>query len=91
MLKQDLTANGKLSETDCRTVTVPRLQYGNDAVIYAAFPDAGLFKSENAGKAWTKLSTGLDGNNPLRVVATKGNSPGSLCSNCRRQRCLRKS
>jgi len=66
--KWKIIRNG-LPDGNCTQVAVC-----NDAVIYAAFPDAGLFKSENAGKAWTKLSTGLDGNNPLRVVATKGNS-----------------
>jgi len=54
----EIIRNG-LPDGNCTQVAVC-----NDAVIYAAFPDAGLFKVKMQVKAWTKLSTGLDGNNP---------------------------
>ncbi len=66
--KWEIIKNG-LPESNCTQVAVC-----SGSVIYAAFPDAGLFKSNDGGISWKRLSAGLDGNNPLRVVATKSNS-----------------
>jgi photosystem II stability/assembly factor-like uncharacterized protein len=43
----------------------------NDEILYAAFPDHGLYKSDNSGKSWKRKKKGLDNKNPFRVVATK--------------------
>jgi photosystem II stability/assembly factor-like uncharacterized protein len=39
-------------------------------VIYAAFPDHGLFRSMDGGKNWQKIDEGLDGKKPFSVEAT---------------------
>lgn len=53
---------------DCNQVAVC-----DGGVLYAAFPEEGLFKSCDEGKRWEKLDSGLDGKNPWRVVACREN------------------
>ena len=57
-----------LNENNCNQLAVCR-----DGIIYAAFPDHGLFKSYDEGKTWKELKNGLDSNKPLRVVADRQN------------------
>ncbi|RPI27224.1 MAG: hypothetical protein EHM61_09155 [Acidobacteria bacterium] len=55
-----------LPAASCSDVTVC-----NRGVVFAAFPDRGLFKSTDGGKSWVARESGLDGKRPLRVLATK--------------------
>lgn len=47
----------------------------DNGILYASFPDVGLFRSKNGGRSWQKIEAGLDGKNTFRVVATN-HEPG---------------
>ncbi len=55
----------RLPQSTCTDVEVCD---GN--VVYAAFPDYGLFRSTDGGETWLKIEEGLDGKFPFSVVAT---------------------
>jgi photosystem II stability/assembly factor-like uncharacterized protein len=62
--KWRLAGNG-LPSGNCNDVEVC-----DGGIVYAAFPDAGLYRSRDDGKSWQRCENGLDGKMPYRVVAT---------------------
>ncbi|MBN2411931.1 hypothetical protein JXQ31_09590 [candidate division KSB1 bacterium] len=56
---------GGLPAGDCSDVAVC-----DGGILYAALPDHGLFRSDDKGQSWSKMSNGLDGKIPFRVLAT---------------------
>jgi photosystem II stability/assembly factor-like uncharacterized protein len=51
--------------TNCTDVEVC-----DNHVVYAAFPESGLFRSRDGGVRWERIGNGLDGKSVFRVVAT---------------------
>jgi len=49
----------------------PDVQLTHAGILFAAFPDYGLYRSLNYGKKWTLMSKGLDGKTCFRVVAVE--------------------
>lgn len=58
----------KLNDYNCTQVAVCE-----DSILYAAYPDKGLFKSSDEGKTWVELTNGLKNHKPLRVLASRNN------------------
>jgi photosystem II stability/assembly factor-like uncharacterized protein len=58
--------SGGLPEGSCSDVTVCQ-----GGVLFAAFPDSGLFKSVDGGGHWSRVGNGLRDRNPVRVLATR--------------------
>jgi photosystem II stability/assembly factor-like uncharacterized protein len=57
---------GGLPAAGCSDVVVCE-----QGIVFAAFPDRGLFKSTDRGRTWQQQDNGLDGKTPFRVLATK--------------------